>query len=407
MTPITQISIKNVRCFADEHTVSLPRITLLVGENSTGKTTFLACCSAFANLACNEDGVRYDPFNIPPFDMGCFDDIVRRGCDTFNLAGQASGVTMSFNFAAHNGVLYEHSATAMPPAFPKLQLQRGSFGAPWHIVGPSFVFDLDPSIISYQQFSQWFGMALRYQNLPYGGNIDNLKKRGIASHAHISNFVRLTNHLTKLSSCLPNTDVAARDLSPRIDFPSRVYHENPLFPDGFDGPGFNEARDRISRAGRKLRLFSAIDVKKTPDGGYALEVGIDANAFNLVDVGFGVPAVLPILSAIGAHPEKALLIQEPETHLHPMAQALLAQLLAETDGQYLIETHADHIINRLCICVRKGELNCRDVGILWFEKVGATAMIHEIDIDEDGNLLGAPPNYRAFFERETEAFLGF
>ena len=407
MNPMTQLSIRNIRCFADEHPVSLPRITLLVGENSTGKTTFLACCSALANLACNQELARYDPFNIPPFNMGRFDDIARLGCDSFRLAGQADGVAMSFDFAADKGTPYESCATVAPPQLPELRVQRDQLTGPWKVSGPSFVFDLDPNMISYQQFSQWFGTALRHQTLPYGGNIDNLKKRNISPDARIPDFVRLTNHLTKLSSCLPTADVAVRDLSPQIDLPRRVFQEHPLFPRGFDGTAFETTRERITRAGKKLQLFSHIDIRRTEHGGYELVVTIDGATLNIVDVGFGVHVALPILEIVGAHPEKFLMIQEPETHLHPMAQALLAQLVVETTGQYFIETHADHIINRLCICVRKGELDCRDVGILWFEKLGNTVAIHEISMDEEGNLLGAPANYRAFFERETEAFLGF
>ena len=100
-------------------------------------------------------------------------------------------------------------------------------------------------------------------------------------------------------------------------------------------------------------------------------------------------------------------MQQPETHLHPKAQALLAEIVAESGCRYVIETHADHLINRFSICVRRGELAAEDVAIVWFEKRDGQVVLHEMSFDEQGNLLNAPNNYREFFERETEAFLGF
>jgi hypothetical protein len=38
--------------------------------------------------------------------------------------------------------------------------------------------------------------------------------------------------------------------------------------------------------------------------------------------------------------------------------------------------------------------------ILYFEKKGRKSEIHHIYLDEDGNILDAPPTYRDFFMRE-------
>ena len=110
---------------------------------------------------------------------------------------------------------------------------------------------------------------------------------------------------------------------------------------------------------------------------------------HIVDVGFGVHCVLPILKLIGEDSGATILMQQPKTHLHPMAQALLAQFIAESEGRYVIETHADHIINRLCICVRKGEVTPGDVEIFWFEQRERrnNVVIHEIKIDEAKNAI--------------------
>ncbi|MCZ0937175.1 MAG: hypothetical protein OXJ55_00955 [Caldilineaceae bacterium] len=71
---VTHFTIEEVRCFAGRQRFDLRPLTFLVGENSTGKTTTLACFQTLANLLRSE-GVD---FNIDPYSMGVFGDIVRR-----------------------------------------------------------------------------------------------------------------------------------------------------------------------------------------------------------------------------------------------------------------------------------------------------------------------------------------
>ena len=70
---ITQFTMEDVRCFAERQTLEIRPLTFLVGENSTGKTTALAC---FHILADYLRGGGMD-FNLHPYAMGTFRDIVR------------------------------------------------------------------------------------------------------------------------------------------------------------------------------------------------------------------------------------------------------------------------------------------------------------------------------------------
>ena len=77
---ITEFVLHDVRCFQGEQRANLGPITLLVGENSTGKTTFLGCYSVLHRLISRPamSGAPVD-FNQEPFSMGSFRDIVRSG----------------------------------------------------------------------------------------------------------------------------------------------------------------------------------------------------------------------------------------------------------------------------------------------------------------------------------------
>ena len=84
MSQPTSFLVNDVRCFHGGHWATLKPITLLVGENSTGKSTFLGCYSVLHRLL-SRSLVSRDlvDFNREPFSMGSFRDIVRsrRGPD--------------------------------------------------------------------------------------------------------------------------------------------------------------------------------------------------------------------------------------------------------------------------------------------------------------------------------------
>jgi len=67
-----KLLLENVRSFAGKHTLPLSPLTLLVGENSSGKTTCLAMLSAILSPSAFPS---WPAFNEPPFDLGSYDTI--------------------------------------------------------------------------------------------------------------------------------------------------------------------------------------------------------------------------------------------------------------------------------------------------------------------------------------------
>ncbi len=105
------------------------------------------------------------------------------------------------------------------------------------------------------------------------------------------------------------------------------------------------------------------------------------------------------------------LLQQPEVHLHPSAQAALGSLfcrVADPDRQLIVETHSDYLLDRVRMDLRDGasDLKPDDVSILFFERDDLDVRIHSLGFDEEGNVLGAPDTYRKFFMEETSKSLG-
>ena len=130
-------------------------------------------------------------------------------------------------------------------------------------------------------------------------------------------------------------------------------------------------------------------------------------------MGFGISQVLPMLAALlRADGPAMLLLQQPELHLHPSAQAALGSLFcrtAEAERQLIIETHSEFIMNRIRVDVRdRGtKLRPEDVAILYFERNDIEVCLHPIRFDENGNVQDAPPSYLRSFTDELNRSLDY
>lgn len=119
------------------------------------------------------------------------------------------------------------------------------------------------------------------------------------------------------------------------------------------------------------------------------------------NVGYGFSYFLPILVAgLIAKPGEILIVENPEAHLHPSAQSILAKFLAFVSlcgVQVLIESHSEHILNGLRICVYDGYLDKDDLNVLYFDNAGDKCF-DKIEISNRGGIDIWP---RDFFDQST------
>ena len=88
-----RITLENYRCFREKQSARLAPLTLLVGNNSTGKTSFLALIRALWDAAFLE---VVPDFREDPYDLGVFRDIVHyRG----GQSGQAESFEAGFTYS--------------------------------------------------------------------------------------------------------------------------------------------------------------------------------------------------------------------------------------------------------------------------------------------------------------------
>jgi predicted ATPase len=146
-------------------------------------------------------------------------------------------------------------------------------------------------------------------------------------------------------------------------------------------------------------------------GPFQINVKVGKRRSSIADVGYGVSQTLPIVMDMLEAPEpSAFLFQQPEVHLHPRAQAGLGTFFAQFAAQHpdsfvVAETHSDYLIDRVRLEVRNRTISKDFVSMLYFEDKGENVEIHEILLDEYGNVSKAPACYREFFFREQLSLL--
>jgi len=135
------------------------------------------------------------------------------------------------------------------------------------------------------------------------------------------------------------------------------------------------------------------------------------NNYTPLNVGFGITYVLPIIVAIlKAKSDDLLIIENPESHLHPVGQSKIAELcaIASANGvQIIVETHSDHFLNGIRIATKKGLLLPKQSQIYYFRKeIGELeTKIDKINIEKDGKVDNWPKGFFDEYSNQLDELL--
>ena len=142
---------------------------------------------------------------------------------------------------------------------------------------------------------------------------------------------------------------------------------------------FGLADDATAQSARRT-----VDLSVRPPG--------TAMTVDLAAVGVGVSQVLPvILLCLLSEPADVLILEQPELHLHPALQKRMADFLlvfVRAGRQILVETHSDHLVNRLRYQVASDDTDeIRNlVKLIFAEQKDGITTYRESKINEYGGL---------------------
>lgn len=159
----------------------------------------------------------------------------------------------------------------------------------------------------------------------------------------------------------------------------------------------DERLKKLAHGLATLGLTNQIDVQRVNDVEFEIRVGQlplsltgeGQPMVNIADVGFGVSQVLPVLVALlTAIPGQMIILEQPELHLHPRAQAALATLLidaAKRGVRVVAETHSSLLLTAIQTLVALGKIAPNEVMLHWFQRdEDGVTQIESCELDEAG-----------------------
>lgn len=122
-------------------------------------------------------------------------------------------------------------------------------------------------------------------------------------------------------------------------------------------------------------------------------------AINLSSMGCGISQIVPIIiQTLNLPKGGCLIVEQPEIHLHPKAQADLADLFIQSskeNKQFIIETHSEHFILRIRRRIAESKIDPSKVKLFFMQRKGEGIEIEQCSFKDNGHFEKWP---KGFFE---------
>ena len=400
------LHLTHFKSWRDSGRVALAPVTMLLGANSSGKSSLLQSLLLLKQTVAAPD--RTTHLNLGGdeahdfFSFGDFDRVLTQG----SAAPRQFSLAFGFVRPGHERVArgdffcsYSRSANGavvvqelcLSSAGQRFRVQRRERGAYW----------------------LWVGDELN----PRGKGAQLAPERSVALPAEALALLGADGALLQdLSLAVRRELEGIVYLGPLRRKPGRDFVWNRLRPgamgsDGHEtmavltasallkGPEQGQLLAGVSRWLHRMGMAERIEVHQVGRSThYELLVHKDGVAANLRDVGVGVAQVLPVLTmAYLVPPGSTVLLEEPELHLHPLAQAVLADMFVEVSQQrgvqFIVETHSEHLFRHLQTLVAQGATDVTRCQMHFVERQGADALACPLQMDEYGAVRNWPANF--------------
>ncbi len=400
---LTELKLTNFRIFDDEVTVRFRPITVLIGRNSSGKSSiikFLLMLQQSLDLGRSQ----FLTSEGDKVNLGLFSDLKNSLTTKRHL---------KFNLSCNDFYdLYETAITQF--LFPDVVPDNKQFK---YQAGASFGYRLQ-SIKGLAVFSVKEESTGKFLPLSTGPALDDSRfwdkplfpKSNGTESIDIDRWIAKTAVIDKISHQISSL----RHLLPVRSETERVIAttSRPRDDVGQNGqfalPHLHNIMQSDSEKYEFLlphltNIAGVADIDFDTSSGYVTRaIGISnytGAKVPIADFGFGVGQALPVIVQ-GAIMDRytTLMVEQPEAQLHPTAQLELGSYFADLWNERkvgsIIETHSDNILLRLRRLVAKGDLSPEDISVAYFafdESNGNMPIVKNLDINEDGSMEAGLP----------------
>ncbi|PVZ70660.1 DUF3696 domain-containing protein [Pelagibaculum spongiae] len=400
----TRIRLKNFKAWKDSGDIRLAPVTLLLGENSSGKSSILQSLLLMKQTfeSTNQDvhlNLGGDDSDL--VDFGSFKGLVNRGC--------SGNCEISLSIGEINGVEHLNASFSITSDEGRAVLDKAACNG------------------SEMRAFGFNGFEIKNDIAGYTIRETGTNEKAAIAHDDLSHLLKIsteakrTNEINSRSvlAAVIDTDffltISAHGIVYLSAYRSRLKrfyyqgqkgfhtvgingeHAIPLIISSLSNDSGTDLIDFLSYWLNKMGVADKIEARNA-FGSYEILIHRDGIAANILDVGIGVAQVLPVLVQTYLMPERTTLIfEEPEIHLHPKAQALLADLFLEVSKernvQFLVETHSEHLFRRLQTRVAEQKASADDCALYFVEREGAEAKLKDLKLDQFGRVAEWPKNF--------------
>lgn len=418
----TKLRLTNFKAWKDTEDISLKPVTMLLGTNSSGKSTLIQSLLLLKQTVQSPDrsihlNLGGDEIN-DLFNFGDFENLLRQGTSTPRQ--------FSIRFSFKSGT----DARVSEGDFSCSYVQNSSGGVAiqdWEVGTDARRF-----------------RALRREKGAYSVLVDEEaqprdKGRHLSPERSVSLSAQAITMLGQDGSLLEDLSLSIRRelenivyLGPLRRKPERDYVWNKSKPgevgsDGhraidvllasalMKGEDQNRIIEGVSKWLVRMKVADKLEVKQLGRSTrYEVAIHRDGVEANLRDVGIGISQVLPVLTVAYFAPSgSTIMLEEPEIHLHPLAQSTLAELFVEVSKerkvQFIVETHSEHLFRRMQTLIARQEITPDDAAMYFVERDGKAARMRPLELDDFGRVKNWPEDFfgNALGETREQARLMF
>jgi len=425
----TKLGLKNFKAF-DDLTISLKPITLLLGPNNSGKSSIIAAIRLLVQTVESSDPTVPLLLNGTMGNLGTYKDIVfgnHRGRpleihfsvsdegelsriewndskEYWEAQSKKKNITLELAYKfrtqrreliLENTCLKLNDRTLLSTIYSDDSEKQLIEKIGWEVVPPSLKSTLARTL----RMHNFIPNTYFFVHSEQGSALHDFLSRGKPEQR----FREISFVTRTIIRALQNTDYIGAMRIP----PSRLYAftgerrykvgaggehaANILAMDTRrTGAKSNKVASLVSEWLAKAEIASGFNIFQTTDSFYEIRIKHPKTneEENLADVGLGNSQILPILvGGYNLSQGSTYLVEEPEIHLHPKAQAELGSFFLDLYNarvQSIIETHSEHLVVRLQQYVADRKISPDDIQVYYVYAQEGKKIVKQLNMDGQG-----------------------
>ena len=395
---IKELEIKHLKSFEDSGKLIFSQITLLTGKNGRGKSTVLQSLLLLAQSFDAEKGIDHLELNGRFVNLGTYDDLLRRGTDAnvFEI-GFATDDEVENDIKC---VFCKDIKNTYVAQFEEMNVNEKSkmeiVASSDYLLDGNFNFETAET-----------NTAL--ESLAKGDN-----HKTIGSTSDIMGLRQFLNMYFVSANREGGVDSVKADISWNKSMGIGVHGEYVL---NMLDVASDEQKREIEELLRQVLDGGAITTEKDSNRNeialYIDPSGV-SKGFKPSNVGFGYSYILSILiTIVMARIGAKILIENPEAHLHPTAQACLMEVIISVakkkNLQVFIESHSDHVLHGLQLAVMSEKIDATDLSVLFFDfedDNNNLSVVNQLEVLPNGHIRRPPEGFFDQAEHDLGMLIG-